>query len=145
MTITRLKRSLFVSYFSQHPRLWIYLTYRLSCNPVGNPNKPDEGLFGGYPQCFSVWYPEDITDVALQPGDWFVQDPRGNYTESWCNANAIKPLLILPPHSAPLDLKFGVRPDDTNLYVPLHGSSARSTTLVSLATSLPMALFVLIA
>ncbi|KAH6903269.1 hypothetical protein BKA70DRAFT_1404253 [Coprinopsis sp. MPI-PUGE-AT-0042] len=92
---------------------------------LGNPSAPN-GTFHGYPTCFSAWDHTAITDKSMQPGDWFVQDTSGQYSDEWCNANAIKPLALLPPHTAPLDLKFGVRQSDTNLYVPLHGSWNRS-------------------
>ncbi|RXW23642.1 hypothetical protein EST38_g2206 [Candolleomyces aberdarensis] len=97
--------------------------------PLGNPTSPNQTFFAGYPWCYTVWEPANITDMRLQVGDWFVQDPTGTYNEAWCNSNAVKPISILPPHAAPLDMKFGVRPGDDNLYIALHGSSARTVTL----------------
>ncbi|TFK24069.1 hypothetical protein FA15DRAFT_436220 [Coprinopsis marcescibilis] len=97
---------------------------------LGNPTAPNEYFYAGYPYCFAVWEPSAIPDANLQPGDWFVQDNTGKFNDSWCRENAVdRPHIILPPHAAPLDLKFGVKEGDDNLYVPLHGSSARSTTL----------------
>jgi glucose/arabinose dehydrogenase len=98
---------------------------------VGNPSAPN-GSYHGYPYCFTVYNSADIVDKSMQPGDWFAQDTSSQYNDAWCNANAIKPLAILPPHTAPLDLKFGVRQSDTNLYVPLHGSWNRSPPQVSI-------------
>ncbi|EAU83830.2 hypothetical protein CC1G_09499 [Coprinopsis cinerea okayama7 len=94
---------------------------------LGNPTSPNENLFGGYPYCYTVWEETDIIDKSVRPGDWFVQDTgNSQYTDAWCEANSVKPIALLPPHTAPLDMKFGVRPDDTNLYVGLHGSWNRS-------------------
>ncbi|TFK28294.1 hypothetical protein FA15DRAFT_701183 [Coprinopsis marcescibilis] len=93
---------------------------------LGNPTSPNTSLFGGYPYCFTVWEQADFTDKAMQPGDWFVQDTTGQYTDAWCEANSVKPVALLPPHTAPLDMKFGVRQDDANLYVGLHGSWNRT-------------------
>ncbi|KAG2006953.1 cellobiose dehydrogenase [Coprinopsis cinerea AmutBmut pab1-1] len=87
---------------------------------LGDPSNP-RAIFGGYPDCYTVWEPSDFTDSPKQPGDWFTQDNSGQYTDAWCNANAVKPTLLLPPHTAPLDMKFGLG-NDTNLYVALHGS-----------------------
>ncbi|PPQ71370.1 hypothetical protein CVT24_011756 [Panaeolus cyanescens] len=92
---------------------------------LGTPNTPSN-LFGGYPYCFLVWEPSNFRDKTFQPGDWFVQAPNSTLTDSWCEANAVKPKAMLPPHTAPLDMKFGVGDDAVNLYVSLHGSWNRS-------------------
>ncbi|KAF9057253.1 hypothetical protein BJ165DRAFT_1333787, partial [Panaeolus papilionaceus] len=92
---------------------------------LGSPNSP-ANLFGGYPYCFSVWLPSSFVDKTFTAGDWFVQAPNSTLTDAWCQANAVKPSLLLPPHTAPLDMKFGVGNDKTNLYVGLHGSWNRS-------------------
>ncbi|TEB36598.1 hypothetical protein FA13DRAFT_1658324 [Coprinellus micaceus] len=89
---------------------------------LGNPAKPS-GLFGGYPYCYTVWRGDVFPDGPREPGDWFVQDPNTNqYTDRWCDENAVKPTVLLPPHTAPLDMKFGNHTNDTNVYIPLHGS-----------------------
>ncbi|KAG2006955.1 endoglucanase II [Coprinopsis cinerea AmutBmut pab1-1] len=87
---------------------------------LGDPSNP-RSIFGGYPDCYTVWEAGDFTDSPKQVGDWFVQDPNGQYNDAWCNTNAVKPTALLPPHTAPLDMKFGLG-NDTNLYVGLHGS-----------------------
>ena len=91
---------------------------------VGDPSNP-QSVFGGYPYCFSVWEPSNFVDTTFQPGDWFVQAPNSTMNDAWCNANAVKPTVLLPPHTAPLDFKFGVG-SDTNMYAGLHGSWNRS-------------------
>ncbi|KAJ3504827.1 hypothetical protein NMY22_g17790 [Coprinellus aureogranulatus] len=97
---------------------------------LGTASSPNESFFGGYPYCYSVWNETDIPNADLSVGQFFVQDPNGAYSDAWCNINSATPKALLPPHAAPLDIKFGVRPDDTNLYVALHGSSAREVPLV---------------
>ncbi|TEB28505.1 cellulose binding iron reductase [Coprinellus micaceus] len=106
---------------------------------LGTASSPNESFFGGYPYCYSVWNEADIpnADPRLDAGDYFVQDPNGKYTDAWCNVNSAAPEALLPPHAAPLDIKFGVRPDDTNLYVALHGSSARAETLGYKVVAIP--------
>ncbi|KAJ3506709.1 hypothetical protein NLJ89_g6719 [Agrocybe chaxingu] len=91
-------------------------------NRLGDPANPTQ-FFGGYPYCYTVWEPRDFVETNFSVGDWFVQEPNATtgITDAWCNENASKPTVILPPHTAPLDMKFGVK-NDTSLYVPLHGS-----------------------
>ncbi|KAJ3500222.1 hypothetical protein NLJ89_g9889 [Agrocybe chaxingu] len=91
---------------------------------LGNPSAPT-GFWGGYPYCFTVWEPNSFIDKTFQVGDWFVQAPNATLTDAWCDNNAVKPIALLPPHTAPLDIKFGVG-SDTNLYVPMHGSWNRN-------------------
>ncbi|KAG2006962.1 cellobiose dehydrogenase [Coprinopsis cinerea AmutBmut pab1-1] len=91
---------------------------------LGSPTEP-AGIFGGYPICYTVWEEKDFRDgdTRKKPGDWFVQDPgNSTFNDEWCEANAVKPTVLLPPHTAPLDLKFGVKSGDSNLYASLHGS-----------------------
>ncbi|KAJ2916211.1 hypothetical protein MD484_g4181, partial [Candolleomyces efflorescens] len=87
---------------------------------LGDPENP-QAIFGGYPYCFTVWEPSDFTDKRFNVGDWFVQNPNGQYSDDWCNQNSVKPTVLLPPHSAPLDMKFGLG-SDTNMYAAMHGS-----------------------
>ncbi|KAJ2924136.1 hypothetical protein H1R20_g12958, partial [Candolleomyces eurysporus] len=88
---------------------------------LGDPTKPT-GLFGGYPYCYTVWEGEDFDDTDMRPGDWFVQAPNSTINDDWCSENSANPTVLLPPHTAPLDMKFGAHENDTNLYVSLHGS-----------------------
>ncbi|CAA7263001.1 unnamed protein product [Cyclocybe aegerita] len=91
---------------------------------LGSPSLPSN-LFGGYPFCFNVWDTTDFTGENLQRSDWFVLEDNGTMTNAWCNQNARKPTVLLPPHSAPLDMEFGIG-TDTNLYVGMHGSFDRT-------------------
>ena len=52
--------------------------------------------------------------------------------DAWCDANTVKPTALLPPHTAPLDIKFAPRLSDGNLYATLHGSWNRSPPQVRL-------------
>jgi glucose/arabinose dehydrogenase len=90
--------------------------------PVYNIGTPDAplGFWGGYPYCFYVWDPTSFRDKTFKTGDNFVQSPNATLTDAWCESKVTKPLLLLPPHTAPLDIKFGL--NDTNAYVSLHGS-----------------------
>lgn len=97
-------------------------------NVVGDPASPKR-LFGGYPYCYTVWQATDFTDKQFSVGDWFTQDNSGIYNDAWCNSNAVKPVALLPPHSAPLDMKFGLG-TDSNMYAALHGSWNRQPTQV---------------
>ena len=69
----------------------------------------------------------------------FVQAPNATMNDAWCEANAVKPTALLPPHTAPLDIKFAPRLSDGNLYATLHGSWNRSPPQVrfSLTSSRP--------
>ncbi|EAU83855.1 hypothetical protein CC1G_09524 [Coprinopsis cinerea okayama7 len=88
---------------------------------LGDPANP-RSLFGGYPDCYTIWEPADFNDSTKRVGDWFTQTNSGQYNDAYCNSNTTaKPVVLLPPHTAPLDFKFGVG-NDSNLYVPLHGS-----------------------
>ncbi|TFK28282.1 hypothetical protein FA15DRAFT_753613 [Coprinopsis marcescibilis] len=91
---------------------------------LGDPANP-RGIFGGYPECYTVWEPRDFTDSTKRAGDWFTQNNSGQYNDAWCETNAVKPIVILPPHMAPLDFKFGLG-NDTNMYVGFHGSWNRT-------------------
>lgn len=93
---------------------------------LGDPASPKR-LFGGYPYCYTVWQATDFTDKQFSVGDWFTQDNSGTYNDAWCNSNAVKPVALLPPHSAPLDMKFGLG-TDSNMYAALHGSWNRQPT-----------------
>lgn len=99
---------------------------------VGQANSANESFFGGAPYCYTVYDPAPITDLSLQPGDYFALQPNSTFNDAWCSTNAAKPSLILPPHTSPLDMKFGVTKDDSNLYIGLHGSFDRETTIVRL-------------
>ncbi|KAH7096097.1 soluble quino protein glucose dehydrogenase [Auriculariales sp. MPI-PUGE-AT-0066] len=101
-------------------------------NPAEKLHKFGDALqtsnkFYGYPFCFSVWNPSLFTSETFKVGDWFSQQqsPYASYNDAWCNSNAIKPILLLKDHTAPLDSKFGPA-GDNNFYVSLHGSWNRN-------------------
>jgi len=106
------------------PFVGILVSRCLHFHLVGDPSNP-QTVFGGYPYCFTVWEPSNFVDTTFQPGDWFVQAPNSTMNDAWCNSNAVKPTVLLPPHTAPLDFKFGVG-SDSNMYAGLHGSWNRS-------------------
>lgn len=87
---------------------------------LGDPANPKQ-TFGGYPHCYTVWEAGDFTDRTFRVGDWFTQQNSGQYNDAWCDSNAVKPITLLPPHTAPLDMKFGLG-TDTSMYAALHGS-----------------------
>ena len=62
----------------------------------------------------------------------FVQAPNSTINDDWCSENSANPTVLLPPHTAPLDMKFGAHENDTNLYVSLHGSWNRDPPQVSI-------------
>jgi len=95
---------------------------------LGSPANPNSTFFGGAPYCYTVYDTDDITDVSLKPGDYFALQPNSTFNDGWCASNAAKPSLILPPHTAPLDMKFG-KGDDKNLYIGLHGSYNKDTSV----------------
>ncbi|TFK28250.1 hypothetical protein FA15DRAFT_678483 [Coprinopsis marcescibilis] len=86
---------------------------------LSNPKSP-RNLFAGYPYCFNVWDSKTVTDRRFELGDWSATFPEGEKNDQWCAEVMHKLSLILPPHSAPLDLVFG--PNDSKLYVAVHGN-----------------------
>ncbi|EAU83775.2 hypothetical protein CC1G_07510 [Coprinopsis cinerea okayama7 len=87
---------------------------------LSNPRRP-ESSFAGYPYCFPVWDSNAIQDRRFERGEWSAILPETEYNDEWCQREAARPSLILPPHSAPLDMKFGPRGDDS-LYVAMHSN-----------------------
>lgn len=96
---------------------------------LGDPTNANASFFGGAPYCYTVYNPADITDQSLKVGDYFALQPNSTFNDAWCQTNAAKPSLVLPPHVAPLDMKFGTHKDDNNLYIGLHGSYNADTTV----------------
>jgi glucose/arabinose dehydrogenase len=79
---------------------------------LGNPGEElnlfTKGLFYGYPYCWSQYNLSAVntprgTQYGLAP---FLTD--GTHTDAWCqnSANVVKPMYVLHPHTAPLDLLF---------------------------------------
>lgn len=113
----------------------IVLIVRLT---VGQPNAPNASIFAGAPYCYTVYDPRPITDVTLSPGDYFALQPNSTFNDGWCASNAARPELILAPHVAPLDFKFGVKKDDDNMYVGMHGSYNTDEPIVSVLVYITM-------
>jgi glucose/arabinose dehydrogenase len=74
----------------------------------------------GYPTCFTVGDPSEITDSKFQVGDQFVLAPNTTFSDTTCIQASTPPRLTFNAHNAPLDAKFNA--DFTSLFVTLHGS-----------------------
>ncbi|CAH0020551.1 unnamed protein product [Clonostachys rhizophaga] len=90
-------------------------------NYHGTAEKPD-GRNYGYPSCFTVWRTDDFPNIgSLKTGNSFaVDDAENSVNDTTCNTDFISPRLALPPHTAPLDIKF--TDDGSTAYVSFHGS-----------------------
>lgn len=80
----------------------------------------------GYPMCYTLWDTDGFPDLGgLRTGDNFAveiaeEENIQPLSDAACNANATRPALALPAHTAPLDIVFDE--DGDNAYVSLHGS-----------------------
>lgn len=93
-------------------------------NYLGDPATVRDAWYG-YPTCFAVWNPADITDKKLKTGDNFVLAPNASFTDETCaQKGAIPPRLTFQAHSAPIWNAFDA--NATNMYVTFHGSWNRS-------------------
>ncbi|VUC28846.1 unnamed protein product [Clonostachys rosea] len=90
-------------------------------NYHGTAEKPD-GRNYGYPSCFTLWRTDDFPNLgSLKTGNSFaVDDAENGVNDTTCNEDFISPRLALPPHTAPLDIKF--TDDGSTAYVSFHGS-----------------------
>lgn len=93
-------------------------------NYLGDITVPNTQWYG-YPTCFTVWDPSEITDRQFETGDQFVLAPNSTFDDSTCSRVAVAPRLSFQAHSAPLDCKFDSGFE--NLYISFHGSWDRST------------------
>ncbi|KAL2061658.1 hypothetical protein VTL71DRAFT_7035 [Oculimacula yallundae] len=93
-------------------------------NYLGDVSIPNTKWYG-YPTCFTVWKPSDITDKIFSVGDQFVLSPNSTFNDTSCTTLSEPPRLAFQAHSAPLDAKFD--PSFKNLYVAFHGSWNRDT------------------
>ncbi|TFK28249.1 soluble quino protein glucose dehydrogenase [Coprinopsis marcescibilis] len=91
---------------------------------LGRASNPSN-VFAGAPFCYPVWDPSLITDSNMRIGDVFSIEPESEFNDGFCAANAQRPAALLPPHTSPLDITFGVN-SDSSLYVTLHGSFNRA-------------------
>jgi glucose/arabinose dehydrogenase len=92
-------------------------------NFLGDPSKENTDWYG-YPTCYTVWKPEEITDKKFAVGDQFVLTPNDTFTDATCTEKSRAAKLAFQAHSAPLDSVFDK--NFTNLYVTLHGSWNRN-------------------
>ncbi|KAH8650066.1 soluble quino protein glucose/sorbosone dehydrogenase [Xylariales sp. PMI_506] len=88
-------------------------------NYIGDISNPNNNFFG-YPYCFTVGDPSEITDTQFQIGQQFVLAPGGSPNDADCASASRAPSLVFQAHSAPLDAKFN--PTKSIMYVTLHGS-----------------------
>lgn len=95
---------------------------------IGKANDLNQGLNHGYPYCHAAW------DVHVIPrrGDlvvgnqFLVGDVNNTFTandtinDAVCAKERAAPIITLPAHNAPIDLKFTA--DGTEAFVSFHGS-----------------------
>ncbi|KAF1833300.1 hypothetical protein BDW02DRAFT_648488 [Decorospora gaudefroyi] len=86
---------------------------------MGDISTPNNNWYG-YPYCFNVWKPSDLSPERFNVGDWFTQNPTSSMNDETCNREATAPKLSLFPHSAPIDCEFDA--DSTTMYITYHGS-----------------------
>ncbi|KAH6716794.1 cellobiose dehydrogenase-like protein [Leptodontidium sp. MPI-SDFR-AT-0119] len=94
-------------------------------NYLGDISTPNTKWYG-YPTCYTIWKPSDITDRAFAVGDQFVFAPNETFSDETCKIKSEPARLAFQAHSAPLDAKFD--PSFENLYIAFHGSWNRVPT-----------------
>jgi len=74
-------------------------------NPAEEVNIFEGKGFYGYPYC---WSEGKLNNGRGARSQWVHEDfmGKGNYSDSWCEASAIKPVWALQAHTAPLDILF---------------------------------------
>ncbi|RDA91637.1 hypothetical protein CP533_0059 [Ophiocordyceps camponoti-saundersi (nom. inval.)] len=91
--------------------------------------QPEEGYYGrnfGYPGCVAIWDPSVVKmpvggRTAVTGLQMTGDHVAGlNYTDEWCRAETVAPMLTLDAHLAPLDIEF--HDDGSEAYVSMHGS-----------------------
>lgn len=99
---------------------------------IGKVNDLNQGLNHGYPYCHAAWDVHAIPNRGdLVVGNQFlVGDVNDTFTandtinDAVCAKERAAPVITLPPHNAPIDLKFTA--DGTAAYVSFHGSWDRN-------------------
>lgn len=80
----------------------------------------------GYPLCHTLWDTNSFPSLGgLRTGDNFAvevaeEERVAAITDDQCNSESERATLPLPPHTAPLDIKFDEKGDYA--YISLHGS-----------------------
>ena len=95
---------------------------------IGKANDLNQGLNHGYPYCQAAWDVQVIPDrgdlvvgnqfLVGDVNDTFVANDTIN--DAVCVKERAAPVITLPPHNAPIDLKFTA--DGSEAYVSFHGS-----------------------
>ncbi|KAI1129007.1 soluble quino protein glucose dehydrogenase [Nemania abortiva] len=88
-------------------------------NFLGDVTLPNDDWYG-YPLCFTVWSPSELSDRVFRVGQQFVQIPSTYFNDDTCGQISVPPVLSFQAHSAPLGCKFDAK--FNNLFVALHGS-----------------------
>eukprot|EP00026_Physarum_polycephalum_P009788 Phypoly_transcript_09924.p1 GENE.Phypoly_transcript_09924~~Phypoly_transcript_09924.p1 ORF type:complete len:434 (+),score=45.69 Phypoly_transcript_09924:76-1302(+) len=99
---------------------------------LGNPGEEinlfKQGAFYGYPYCWSQY---NLSAVTTPRGTQYGLAPfltDGTHTDNWCQntTHVVKPMYLLHPHTAPLDLLFYYGDSfpgyEGDLFVTQHGS-----------------------
>ncbi|OIW31715.1 NHL repeat-containing protein [Coniochaeta ligniaria NRRL 30616] len=93
----------------------------LSMNPL-------QGASYGYPFCVAAWDPSTLRDPQVAIGSQFYANIPNEYDigafDRECADYFEAPRVVLPAHTAPLDIKFTA--DGSLAFVSLHGSWDRS-------------------
>ena len=95
---------------------------------IGKANDLNQGLNHGYPYCHAAWDLASIPNRGdLVVGNQFlVGDVNDTFTandtinDAVCAKERAAPVITLPPHNAPIDIKFTA--DGTEAYISMHGS-----------------------
>ena len=95
---------------------------------IGKANDLNQGLNHGYPYCHAAWDLDSIPNRGdLVVGNQFlVGDVNDTFiandtiNDAVCAKERAAPVITLPPHNAPIDLKFTA--DGTEAYISFHGS-----------------------
>jgi len=95
-------------------------------NPAEEVNIFEGKGFYGYPFC---WSEGKLNNGRGPKSQWVHEDfmSVGNYTDAWCENNAIKPVWALQAHTAPLDILFYLNSSfpakyHDSVFVAEHGS-----------------------
>lgn len=95
---------------------------------IGKANDLNQGLNHGYPYCHASWEMDSIPNRGdLVVGNQFLVGDVNNtfiandtINDAVCAKERAAPVITLPPHNAPIDLKFTA--DGTEAYISFHGS-----------------------
>ncbi|KAF2756427.1 soluble quino protein glucose dehydrogenase [Pseudovirgaria hyperparasitica] len=82
----------------------------------------EHGASFGYPLCVTAWDTTNLSSIPnIQTGQQFVRGtPNSTLTDEMCRTQHLPPRLSFTPHTAPLDIKFGIL--GRVAYITFHGS-----------------------